>query len=145
MENVEAEFGSSTGEDDLQSRQPAHSQEDGHRERVDPIFTEIVSFTSVSFLCTLALVNRLLQIFLNFQSSIHDFQSEFSNEDTTLFTSRKRRRDDWPTGTDEAHHFLQLTRSFALLHRHITSPWYIKPRAQSWSHLFLDFVPEDDP
>lgn len=36
-------------------------------------------------------------------------------------------------------------KSFALLHRHVHSPWYKKPKAQSWFHLFLDFIQEDDP
>lgn len=129
MEDHATDFGSTMGDDALDHLQ--HESQPGILGRPGPMLNNIASITCGYFLFSLALVSRLLHNFSNFQRTIDQIQSEFWSSKALVFNSRKRRRDNQPNNKDQRWHFLQLIKSFALFHRHIHSPWYIKPKAIS--------------
>lgn len=74
MENVQADLGLSMGKDEQEPLQcGTNIMEDGQQQTSSPIINEFASFTFVSFLFTLALVNRLLHEFMGLKRSVDQF------------------------------------------------------------------------
>lgn len=76
MENGAADIGSTMTNDVQEELHLGSPNEDNHMwDRQRPIMSEIASFTSVTFLFTIALVSRVLHKFHKMQRTVDDIQN----------------------------------------------------------------------